>query len=69
MLGLGEFERGVYQTMRDLRAVNVDIVWTILTTLVRKTLACKKFITPEPVSKIRKVWIGTWLPPCWLVDH
>jgi lipoic acid synthetase len=37
MLGLGEQEEEVFQTMRDLRAVNVDIV-TIVPVTAKKHL-------------------------------
>ncbi len=52
MLGLGETEEEVMQTMRDLAAVNVDIV-TIGQYLQpsKKHLPVKEFITPEQFKK------------------
>jgi lipoic acid synthetase len=44
MLGLGEEEEEVFQTMRDLRDVNVDVV-TIGQYL--PNLKHKEFITPD----------------------
>ncbi len=52
MLGLGETEEEVIQTMKDLRSVNVDIL-TIGQYLQpsKKHLAVKEFITPEQFKK------------------
>ena len=56
MLGLGETEEEVIQTMRDLRDQNVDIV-TIGQYLQpsRKHLPVKEFITPEQFEKYEKL--------------
>jgi lipoic acid synthetase len=52
MLGLGETEEEVMETMRELRAVNVDII-TIGQYLQpsKKHLPVKEFITPEQFKK------------------
>ncbi|MGB3775025.1 MAG: lipoyl synthase, partial [Leeuwenhoekiella sp.] len=52
MLGLGEEEHEVLQTMRDLRSANVDIV-TIGQYLQpsKKHLPVKQFITPDQFKK------------------
>ena len=52
MLGLGELEEEVFQTMRDLREANVDVV-TIGQYLQpsKKHLPVKEFITPEQFAK------------------
>ncbi|PQJ78879.1 lipoyl synthase [Polaribacter porphyrae] len=52
MLGLGEKEEEVIQTMKDLRAVNCDII-TIGQYLqpTKKHLPVKEFITPEQFKK------------------
>jgi lipoate synthase len=52
MLGLGETEEEVIQTMKDLRAVNCDII-TIGQYLqpTKKHLPVKEFITPEQFKK------------------
>lgn len=52
MLGLGEEEEEVFQTMRDLRAANVDVV-TIGQYLQpsKKHLPVKEFITPEQFAR------------------
>jgi lipoyl synthase len=52
MLGLGEQEEEVFQTMQDLREANVDVV-TIGQYLQpsKKHLAVKEFITPEQFAK------------------
>lgn len=52
MLGLGETEEEVFETLRDLRAANVDIV-TIGQYLqpTKKHLPVKEFITPEQFKK------------------
>ena len=52
MLGLGETEEEVIQTMKDLREANVDIV-TIGQYLQpsKKHLPVKEFITPEQFEK------------------
>jgi lipoic acid synthetase len=56
MLGLGETEEEVIQTMRDLRDQNVDIV-TIGQYLQpsKKHLPVKEFITPEQFEKYEKL--------------
>ena len=56
MLGLGETEEEVIQTMRDLRDQNVDIV-TIGQYLQpsKKHLPVKEFITPEQFAKYEKL--------------
>ncbi len=55
MLGLGEEEEEVLQTLRDLRAANVDVV-TIGQYLQpsKKHLPVKEFITPEQFEKYEK---------------
>jgi lipoic acid synthetase len=52
MLGLGELEDEVYQTLRDLREANVDVV-TIGQYLQpsKKHLPVKEFITPDQFAK------------------
>ena len=56
MLGLGETEEEVIQTMKDLRAVNVDIV-TIGQYLQpsKKHLPVKEYILPEQFQKYEKI--------------
>ena len=56
MLGLGEKEEEVIQTMQDLRAVNVDIV-TIGQYLQpsKKHLPVKEFITPDRFENYKKI--------------
>lgn len=56
MLGLGETEEEVIQTMKDLRDVNVDIV-TIGQYLQpsKKHLPVKEFILPEQFQKYEKI--------------
>jgi lipoic acid synthetase len=56
MLGLGETEEEVIQTMQDLRDNNVDIV-TIGQYLQpsKKHLPVKEFITPEQFEKYEKI--------------
>jgi lipoic acid synthetase len=56
MLGLGEFEEEVIQTMKDLRDNNVDIV-TIGQYLQpsKKHLPVKEFITPEQFKKYETI--------------
>ncbi|QJP34440.1 lipoyl synthase [Nonlabens sp. Ci31] len=56
MLGLGELEEEVIQTMKDLRDNNVDIV-TIGQYLQpsKKHLAVKEFITPEQFKKYETI--------------
>jgi lipoic acid synthetase len=56
MLGLGEMEEEVIQTMQDLRDNNVDIV-TIGQYLQpsKKHLPVKEFITPEQFEKYEKI--------------
>ncbi len=56
MLGLGETEDEVIQTMDDLRSVGVDIM-TIGQYLqpTPKHLPVKEFITPEQFEKLRKI--------------
>jgi lipoic acid synthetase len=55
MLGLGEEEEEVFQTMRDLRDVNVDVV-TIGQYLQpsKKHLPVKEFITPDQFAIYEK---------------
>jgi lipoic acid synthetase len=56
MLGLGELEEEVIQTMKDLKDNNVDIV-TIGQYLQpsKKHLAVKEFITPEQFKKYETI--------------
>ena len=56
MLGLGETEQEVIETMKDLRSVNVDIV-TIGQYLQpsKKHLPVKEFITPEQFKKYEEI--------------
>lgn len=56
MLGLGETEEEVIETMRDLRNVNVDIV-TLGQYLqpTKKHLPVKEFITPEQFEKYERI--------------
>ncbi|ESU22249.1 lipA protein [Flavobacterium enshiense DK69] len=56
MLGLGETEEEVIQTMKDLREANVDIV-TIGQYLQpsKKHLPVKEFITPEQFAKYEQI--------------
>lgn len=56
MLGLGELEEEVIQTMQDLRDVNVDII-TIGQYLQpsKKHLPVKEFITPEQFKKYEEI--------------
>lgn len=56
MLGLGETEEEVIQTMKDLREANVDIV-TIGQYLQpsKKHLPVKEFITPEQFEKYEQI--------------
>ncbi len=56
MLGLGETEEEVIQTMKDLSEVNVDII-TIGQYLQpsKKHLPVKKFITPEQFKKFEEI--------------
>ncbi|GGD87569.1 lipoyl synthase [Planktosalinus lacus] len=56
MLGLGEVEKEVIQTLKDLRSVNVDIV-TIGQYLQpsKKHLPIKEFILPEQFQKYEKI--------------
>lgn len=52
MLGLGETEEEVFQTMRDLRNAQVDIVTIGQYLQPSKThLPVKEFITPEQFKK------------------
>ena len=62
MLGLGELEEEVLQTMEDLRSANVDIV-TIGQYLQpsKKHLPVKEFITPDQFKKYEKNWIRNGL--------
>lgn len=55
MLGLGETEEEVFQTMTDLRAANVDVV-TIGQYLQpsKKHLPVKEFITPDQFAIYEK---------------
>ena len=56
MLGLGETEEEVLQTMRDLRDVNLDVL-TIGQYLQpsKKHLPVKEFITPEQFKKYEEI--------------
>ena len=56
MLGLGETEEEVIQTLHDLKAAKVDIV-TIGQYLQpsKKHLAIKEYITPEQFKKYEKI--------------
>jgi lipoic acid synthetase len=56
MLGLGETEDEVIQTLQDLKSVNLDIV-TIGQYLQpsKKHLPVKEFITPEQFKKYEKI--------------
>jgi len=56
MLGLGETQEEVFQTLRDLRGAEVDIV-TIGQYLQpsKKHLPVKRFVTPEEFDKYREV--------------
>ena len=56
MLGLGETEEEVIQTLKDLREVNLDIV-TIGQYLQpsKKHLPVKQFITPDQFQKYEKI--------------
>jgi lipoic acid synthetase len=56
MLGLGETEEEVFQTMKDLRAIDLDIV-TIGQYLQpsKKHLPVKEFITPEQFKKYETI--------------
>ncbi len=56
MLGLGETEEEVIQTLKDLRSVNLDIV-TIGQYLQpsKKHLPVKQFITPDQFQKYEKI--------------
>ncbi len=56
MLGLGEFEEEVIQTMKDLRNANVDVV-TIGQYLQpsKKHLPVKEFILPEQFKKYEEI--------------
>jgi len=56
MLGLGEMEEEVIQSMTDLRKVNVDVI-TIGQYLQpsKKHLPVKEFITPEQFKKYEKI--------------
>ena len=56
MLGLGETEEEVLQTMEDLKNVNVDVI-TICQYLQpsKKNLPVKEFITPEQFKKYENI--------------
>ena len=56
MLGLGETEEEVIQTLKDLRSVNLDIV-TIGQYLQpsKKHLPVKQFITPDQFKKYEEI--------------
>ena len=56
MLGLGELEEEVIETMRDLRTANVDII-TIGQYLQpsKKHLPVKEYITPEQFEKYEQI--------------
>lgn len=55
MLGLGETEEEVYETIRDIRTQNVDII-TIGQYLQpsKKHLPVKRYITPEEFANYEK---------------
>ena len=59
MLGLGELEEEVIETMQDLRNANVDIVtiWQYLQPS-KKHLPVKEFITPEQFEKYEKIGLA-----------
>jgi lipoic acid synthetase len=50
MLGLGEQEEEVYQTMRDLREANVDVVTIGQYLQPSKTPPVKEFITQSSLQ-------------------
>jgi lipoic acid synthetase len=50
MLGLGEQEEEVYQTMRDLREANVDVVTMDNICNQVKHLPVKEFITQQSLQ-------------------
>lgn len=56
MLGLGELEEEVLQTMKDLRSINIDII-TIGQYLQpsKRHLPVKEFITPEQFKKYETI--------------
>ena len=56
MLGLGETEEEVIQTLHDLRSVNVDVV-TIGQYLQpsKKHLPVKNFVTPDQFKKFEEI--------------
>ena len=56
MVGLGETDEEVYQTMKDLVAQGVDIL-TIGQYLqpTKKHLAVQEFVTPEKFAEYKKV--------------
>jgi lipoic acid synthetase len=54
MLGLGEEEEEVFQTMRDLRDVNVDVVTIGQYLQPKKHLPVKEFITPDQFAIYEK---------------
>jgi lipoic acid synthetase len=51
MLGLGEQEEEVYQTMRDLREANVDVVTIGQYLQPKKTPSSKRIYNPEQFAK------------------
>ena len=59
MLGLGETEEEIYETMDDLRAVNVDIL-TLGQYLqpTPKHLPVVEFITPENFAKYKQIGLS-----------
>ncbi|WP_394751157.1 lipoyl synthase [Spongiimicrobium salis] len=59
MLGLGEFEEEVIETLKDLRSANVDVV-TIGQYLQpsKKHLPVKEFITPEQFKKYEEIGLN-----------
>jgi lipoic acid synthetase len=65
MLGLGEEEEEVFQTMRDLRDVNVDVV-TIGQYLQpsKKHLPVKEFITPDQFAIYEKIRLRIRISSC-----
>lgn len=59
MLGLGETDEELYQTMDDLRAANVDVL--TLGQYLRPTihhLPVEKYVTPEAFKKYREVGLA-----------
>jgi len=56
MLGLGETDEEVIQTMRDLRAIDVDVVtFGQYLRPTDKHLAVVEYVTPEKFDNFRKI--------------